>query len=200
MGSPAQPPGGNMKITAIETLRADAGWRMFSFLKVTTDSGIVGWSEYNESFGSPGLSGVIEKLVPLLIGQDPRPVERVISMLHVNTRQSQGGADPAGDRGDRERAARRQGEGSRRSRLRAVPRPGARSHSGLLVAYGHVSRAQRRDDGRAAAAHIRRCRAARRGDPQARVPRDEDEHDADGRRQARALQRRFRAQPRDGRS
>jgi len=80
-----------MKITAIETLRADAGWRMFSFLKVMTDSGIVGWSEYNESFGSPGLSAVIETLAPLLVGQDPRRSERVTAMLHVNTRQSQGG-------------------------------------------------------------------------------------------------------------
>jgi len=80
-----------MKITTIEILRADAGWRMFSFLKVMTDSGIVGWSEYNESFGSPGLSGVIETLAPLLVGQDPRRSERVTAMLHVNTRQSQGG-------------------------------------------------------------------------------------------------------------
>ncbi len=80
-----------MKITGIETLRADAGWRLFSFLKVTTDTGIVGWSEYNESFGSHGLSDVIGKLAPLVVGQDPRPWERVVSMLHVNTRQSQGG-------------------------------------------------------------------------------------------------------------
>ena len=29
-----------MKITQIETLQADAGWRMFSFLKVTTDDGV----------------------------------------------------------------------------------------------------------------------------------------------------------------
>ena len=41
-----------MKITRIETFQADAGWRMFSFLKVTTDTGIIGWSEFNESFGS----------------------------------------------------------------------------------------------------------------------------------------------------
>ena len=80
-----------MKVTAIETLRADAGWRMFSYLKVMTDSGVVGWSEYNESFGSPGLSGVIETLAPLVVGQDPRASERVVAMLHVNTRQSQGG-------------------------------------------------------------------------------------------------------------
>jgi galactonate dehydratase len=80
-----------MKITAIETLRADAGWRLFSFLKIMTDSGVVGWSEYNESFGSAGLSGVIDALGPLLIGQDPRAVERIVSTLHVLTRQSRGG-------------------------------------------------------------------------------------------------------------
>ena len=80
-----------MKIRTVETLRADAGWRLFSFLKITTDSGIVGWSEYSESFGSAGLSGVIDALTVSLIGQDPRPVERVISTLHVATRQSRGG-------------------------------------------------------------------------------------------------------------
>ena len=80
-----------MKITRIETLRADAGWRMFSFLKVSTDSGITGWSEYNESFGSAGLSQVIEALAPIAIGRDPRRIEQVVSTLHVCSRQSQGG-------------------------------------------------------------------------------------------------------------
>ena len=36
-----------MKITNIEDLHCDAGWRDFSFLKVTKDNGLVGWSEYN---------------------------------------------------------------------------------------------------------------------------------------------------------
>ena len=52
-----------MKIERVETFQADAGWRMFSFLKVTTDDGIIGWSEFNESFGSIGLSDVIRGLV-----------------------------------------------------------------------------------------------------------------------------------------
>ena len=38
-----------MKITNIESLHADAGWRNFSFLKITTDEGLIGWSEYNLS-------------------------------------------------------------------------------------------------------------------------------------------------------
>jgi galactonate dehydratase len=82
-----------MKIKAVETLQADAGWRMFSFLKVITDDGLVGWSEFNESFGSTGLSDVIKGLVPLLIGQDPLRFERVTQHLHVMTRQSRGGVN-----------------------------------------------------------------------------------------------------------
>src|ERR1700749_4323768 len=80
-----------MKITRIETLQADAGWRMFSFLKVTTSDGIIGWSEFNESFGSTGLSDVIRGLALVLIGRDPRRFEQVTQHLHVLTRQSRGG-------------------------------------------------------------------------------------------------------------
>ena len=64
-----------MKMTRIVDLHADAGWRVFSFLKIETDAGIIGWPEYNESYGSKGLTGVILKLAEALIGQDPRPVE-----------------------------------------------------------------------------------------------------------------------------
>jgi galactonate dehydratase len=80
-----------VRITQIETLQADAGWRMFSFLKIITDDGIVGWSEFNESFGSTGLSDVIRGLSPVLIGRDPRMFEQVTQHLHVLTRQSRGG-------------------------------------------------------------------------------------------------------------
>jgi galactonate dehydratase len=33
-----------MKIVRVEDMHADAGWRTFSFLKITTDEGLVGWS------------------------------------------------------------------------------------------------------------------------------------------------------------
>ncbi|MBM3621035.1 MAG: mandelate racemase/muconate lactonizing enzyme family protein [Alphaproteobacteria bacterium] len=80
-----------MRIVAIEDLHCDAGWRVFSFLKVTTDEGLVGWSEYNESYGSGGLTAVIKRLTRHLIGQDPRPVERISSQLYAITRQAPGG-------------------------------------------------------------------------------------------------------------
>ena len=60
-----------MKITKLQALHADAGWRVFSFLKISTDSGPVGWAEYNESYGSPALSHVIAKLGELIVGKDP---------------------------------------------------------------------------------------------------------------------------------
>ncbi len=80
-----------MKITGFETLRADAGWRFFSFVKITTSSGIEGWSEFNECFGSPGLGAVVEALGQALIGQDPRRSERIVTTLHVQNRTSRGG-------------------------------------------------------------------------------------------------------------
>ena len=80
-----------MNITAIEDLHCDAGWRVWSFLKVTTDEGIIGWAEYNESYGSRGLTAVIQRLAETLIGRDPRPVELISSELYARTRQAPGG-------------------------------------------------------------------------------------------------------------
>jgi L-alanine-DL-glutamate epimerase-like enolase superfamily enzyme len=80
-----------VKITKIETLHCDAGWRVNSFLKVSTDEGITGWSEFMEGYGAQGLAAVIEKLAARLVGQDPRPVERHSSFLYAATRQAAGG-------------------------------------------------------------------------------------------------------------
>jgi L-alanine-DL-glutamate epimerase-like enolase superfamily enzyme len=80
-----------MRIVRIDDLHCDAGWRVFSFLKVTTDDGIVGWSEYNESYGSKGLTAIIRALGDRLIGQDPLPFERITATLYAITRQAPGG-------------------------------------------------------------------------------------------------------------
>ena len=80
-----------MRITSIEDLHCDAGWRVWSFLKITTDEGITGWAEYNESYGSKGLTAVIRKLADPLVGRDPRPVELISSELYARTRQAPGG-------------------------------------------------------------------------------------------------------------
>lgn len=81
-----------MKIARVETLFCDAGWRPWVFLKVTTADGLVGYSELTDSNGSPrAMAGCIEDLTPLLIGQDPRAVEKIYWDLYRATRQSPGG-------------------------------------------------------------------------------------------------------------
>ena len=44
-----------VKIAQVESLHADGGGRAFDFLKITADDGLVGWSEYKESFGGLGV-------------------------------------------------------------------------------------------------------------------------------------------------
>lgn len=82
-----------MKITKIEDLHADAGWRTFSFLKITTDDGITGWSEYTEADGSKGLTAVIHGMAESLIGTDPRPVQAIDSHLYVKQVQAPNGVN-----------------------------------------------------------------------------------------------------------
>src|SRR6266536_2914529 len=83
-----------MKIVKIEDLHCDAGWRVNSFLKCTTDEGIVGWAEYMEGYGAQGLTAVILKLAErFLIGRDPRPVEAISALLYAATRQAAGGVN-----------------------------------------------------------------------------------------------------------
>src|ERR1700739_3988826 len=82
-----------MKIVKVEDLHCDAGWRVNSFLKITTDDGIVGWSEYMEGYGAQGLTAIIRKMGERLIGQDPRPVERRRAYLYAATRQAAGGVN-----------------------------------------------------------------------------------------------------------
>lgn len=80
-----------MKIIKIETLHADAGWRAACFVKITTDAGLVGWSEYGEHFGTAGVTGVIHALGELLIGLDPMGIERIAALLRGRTIQASGG-------------------------------------------------------------------------------------------------------------
>jgi galactonate dehydratase len=79
-----------MKVTALETLHADAGWRNYHFLKLTTDAGIVGWSEYDEGFGSPGVGAIIERLSERVIGQPAGDHERIYADLYCATRPAAG--------------------------------------------------------------------------------------------------------------
>lgn len=80
-----------MKITRIETLSCDAGWRDYHFVKVSTDGGVTGWSEFDESLQSPGVATVIARLSTRAIGQSVHAHERIYADLYAPTRSSAGG-------------------------------------------------------------------------------------------------------------
>jgi len=75
-----------MKIAKIEDLHADGGWRTLSFLKITTDEGLVGWSEYSQGFGVGGVTEIIHKFAPLAKTFDPRDVGVLGESLRSHTR------------------------------------------------------------------------------------------------------------------
>ena len=96
-----------MKIAKVEALHCDGGWRPWTFVRIETDGGLVGWGECSDNRSPWGIAGCVRDMADLLIGQDPRPVERIYwDML-------------------------------RRARLRAVRRSAPRSHAALLVALRH---------------------------------------------------------------
>jgi L-alanine-DL-glutamate epimerase-like enolase superfamily enzyme len=126
-----------VKIAKLESLHCDAGTRDFDFLKLTTDTGLVGWSEYNETFGGPGLSAVIERLAPSVIGKDPRAWEAHVAHMYAVRRQSSGGviqqAIAAIENAMLDVKARALG-----IPVRDAGRPGARAHPPLLVPLRHL--------------------------------------------------------------
>ena len=80
-----------MNVKSIETLACDAGWRNYHFVKLTTDKGIVGWSEFDEGFGAPGVGAVIERLAARVVGKPVDQHERIYADLHCATRPASGG-------------------------------------------------------------------------------------------------------------
>src|SRR5438309_9281697 len=80
-----------MKIVGIEDLQVSGGWDPWSYLKITTDEGIVGWSEYNEARGRRGLTPVLRGLTDLILGEDPRNVSKITAKLYNLTLSTAGG-------------------------------------------------------------------------------------------------------------
>jgi galactonate dehydratase len=80
-----------MRIARFEHLHADAGWRTFSFLKVVTDDGLVGWAEYYDGYGAGGVTALLRKFAGVVTGMDPSEVGRISMTLHAISRLAHGG-------------------------------------------------------------------------------------------------------------
>lgn len=81
----------DMKIAKVETLHCDGGWRPWTFVRVETDDGLVGWGECSDNRSPYGIAGAVRDMEDLLLGQDPRPVERLYWDMLRRTRQNLGG-------------------------------------------------------------------------------------------------------------
>ncbi|MBI3917157.1 MAG: mandelate racemase/muconate lactonizing enzyme family protein [Betaproteobacteria bacterium] len=80
-----------MKITKLDTLIVDGGWRAWTYVKVETDEGITGWGECSDTRVPHAVEGMVRDFANVLIGQDPRAFEtRFIDMARL-TRSSPGG-------------------------------------------------------------------------------------------------------------
>jgi L-alanine-DL-glutamate epimerase-like enolase superfamily enzyme len=75
-------------IQSVETRHADAGHRDYHFVRVTTEDGVVGWSEYDENLGATGITTVVRDMAPLVVGEPVEAVERVRAKLVPEVRQS----------------------------------------------------------------------------------------------------------------
>lgn len=104
-------------VRSVETLACDAGWRNYHFVKITTEDGVIGWSEFDEGFGSPGLGAAIQRLSARVVGQNALQHERIYAELFAATRPSTGGVIAQALACNRKRAARCQGQGARRALL-----------------------------------------------------------------------------------
>src|SRR6185295_7062149 len=79
------------RIASVETRACDAGWRNYHFVKIKTADGVIGWSEFDEGFGNPGISDIIHKIAPRFIGESIGNHERVHNLLRAATRPGTGG-------------------------------------------------------------------------------------------------------------
>ena len=75
-------------IQSVETRHCDAGWRNYHFVRVTTDEGVVGWSEYDENLGATGITTVVEDMAPTVEGESVNAIERIRAKLVPRVRQS----------------------------------------------------------------------------------------------------------------
>ena len=156
-----------MKVESLEILRCDAGWRNYHFLKLTTDDGIIGWSEFDDGFGSPGVSAVIERLAGRVIGQQVFDHERIYTELYCLTRSQRrrGGLERSRTRFSTPRPK------PQNTLICAARRQDPRSHPSLLVALRNLA-----DQLSAGHHHSRRRQGYRRRSPQEGLYSAEDQH------------------------
>ena len=71
-----------MKITSIRSVIVHAEMRNWIFVRVETDQdGLFGWGEATLEWKTRAVAGAIEDLAPLVIGRDPRDIEKLVKIM-----------------------------------------------------------------------------------------------------------------------
>ena len=65
-----------MRISRVQAFLCDAGWRPWTFVKVETDDGLVGWGECSDSRNPHGIVGCVRDFEDA--GDADRIVERAV--------------------------------------------------------------------------------------------------------------------------
>ena len=66
-----------MKIHSIKTFVVDGGFRPWTFVKILTDDGVVGWGDACDWEASFATAKVVDFLAQFLVGQDPMNIESI---------------------------------------------------------------------------------------------------------------------------
>ncbi len=66
-----------MKITNVKTFICDGGFRPWTFVKIETDEGLVGWGDCTDWGAAPAVAAAVELYAQYVIGRDPHEVESI---------------------------------------------------------------------------------------------------------------------------
>ena len=80
-----------MKIKNIELFTYLAGWRQWSFIKISTEKNFIGWAECTDTFKNlNGFIGILKDFEGLILNEDALNIDRIVWKLKTKSRSSPG--------------------------------------------------------------------------------------------------------------
>lgn len=80
-----------MRIVSVTPILCDGGFRPWTFVKIATDEGIVGYGDCTDWGSAVTVAACVRDLEPLLVGRDPANIEAIWWSLYSKTIRAIGG-------------------------------------------------------------------------------------------------------------
>ena len=80
-----------MKITRVTPFLVDGAFRPWTFVKIETDEGVVGWGDCSDWDAAPAIAKMVEFLGEMVVGRDPMQAEDIWWYLSWRTQRQTGG-------------------------------------------------------------------------------------------------------------